>query len=222
MIICLGRPRTATCFAFTSLVAKPFRFERHALPVPVRFMFRVLAAACIVLCGPALAQEPSTSGGPHATSTPDKPHGVANPKELTEPVKLVAADIIMDGSMSVCGKLRDSQGKEFWFFLDQGPYAFGESLSKQGLYVGFLSGPIPDSARATFDGWTEIDFCLLLERAIRSEFRWDREIGRLVPTDLNAFDSRSAMESFGRTAARRLLRYAESILRREHSYMDPS
>lgn len=163
----------------------------------------------------------STASALLAAEPPVAPSGVKNPKELTEPVKLVAADVIMDGSRSVNGKLRGSQGKEFWFFLRQGPYSFGESASRSGLYVGYVSGHIPESARARFDGWTETDFCLLLERAIRAEFRWDPESGRLIPIDLTAFDSRSQMESFGRTAAKRLLRYAESILKREHSYMEP-
>jgi hypothetical protein len=156
-----------------------------------------------------------------AEDAPAAPSGVQNPKELGEPVKLVAADIIMDGSMSVCGKLRGSQGKEFWFFLDQGPYAFGESASKQGLYVGYMSGHIPASARAKFDGWTEHDFWLLLERAIRDAFRWDSESGRLVAKDPEQFDSPSQAKSFGPNAAKRLLRRAESVLKRAHSYMEP-
>ena len=151
----------------------------------------------------------------------EAPHGVGNPKELTEPVKLVAADIIMNGSESVCGKLRGANGKEFWFYLERGPWAF-EPHREEGLYVGYMSGHITETARARFDGWTEADFCLLLERAIRSEFRWDLETRRLVPTDTSAFDSRSQMESSGRSAAKKLLRHAETLLKRKESYMSPS
>ena len=173
---------------------------------------RVLLFLAAWICASGFAQSPTPT---------ETPHGVPNPKDLAEPVKLVAADIIMDGSMSVCGKFRDSRGKEFWFFLDRGPYAFGESESRSGVYVGYVSGHIPAAARAKFEGWTEADFCLLLERTIRAEFAWDSGAGRLVPTDLNAFDSRSQMESFGRTASKRLLRYAESVLKRKPSYMEP-
>ena len=154
-------------------------------------------------------------------SPADAPRGVENPKELTEPVKLVAADVTMNGSESVCGKLRGANGKEFWFYLERGPWAF-EPHREEGLYVGYMSGRIPETARARFDGWTEADFCLLLERAIRSEFRWDSARGRLVPTDMSAFDDRSQMESFGRSAAKKLLRHAEAILKRKESYMSPS
>jgi hypothetical protein len=172
-------------------------------------MRRVLTAIWIVLCGHALAQEP----------LPDKPHGVSNPKELTEPVKLVAADIIMNGSESVCGKLRGANGKEFWFYLERGPWAF-EPHSEEGLYVGHMSGHIPETARARFDGWTEAEFCSLLERAIKDEFTWDRQSHRLVPKAPNAFDNRQYMETFGSSAARKLLRYAEHGLRRDKTYMD--
>jgi hypothetical protein len=147
----------------------------------------------------------------------DAPHGVGNPKELTEPVKLVAADIIMNGSESVCGKLRGANGQEFWFYLERGPWT-SEPHREEGLYVGYLSGHITEAVRARFDGWTEADFCLLFERAIRSEFRWDSETSRLVPTDPNAFDRRTQMETFGRSAARKLLRYAEAVLKRKQSY----
>src|SRR5256885_3176699 len=98
------------------------------------------------------------------TSPGDKAQGVSNPKELTEPVRLVAADIIMNGSESVCGKLRGANGKEFWFYLERGPWAF-EPHREEGLYVGHTSGDIPETARARFQGWTQADFCLLLERA---------------------------------------------------------
>jgi hypothetical protein len=155
-----------------------------------------------------------------AEDTPAAPSGVQNPKALSEPVKLVAADIMVDGSMSVCGKLRDSQGKEFWFLLRQGPYAFGENASRDGLYVGYMTGHIPESARTKFDGWAEQDFWLLLERTIRDAFRWDPESGRLIAKDPNQFDRPSQAESFGASAAKRLLRRAESLLKREHSYME--
>jgi hypothetical protein len=156
-----------------------------------------------------------------AADAPVAPSGVENPKELSKPVRLVAADIIMDGSMSVCGKLRGSHGKEFWFFLRQGPYAFKESASRDDLYVGYMSGHIPESARAKFDGWTEQDFWLLLEQAIRDAFPWDPESGRLVAKDPGEFDSPSQAKSFGGRAAKRLLRRAESFLGRKHSYMEP-
>jgi hypothetical protein len=154
-----------------------------------------------------------------ATPPPGKPHGVSNPKELTEPVKLVAADIIMDGSESVCGKLRGDNGKEFWFFLRHGPFAF-EPYPEEGLYVGYMSGHIPETARARFDGWTEPEFYSLLERVIKDEFTWDRQSHRLVPKDPNIFDDTLQMKTFGRTAAKKLLRYAEAKLHRDHSFMD--
>jgi hypothetical protein len=165
-----------------------------------------------------LAALMSTASFARSTDSPDWPQGVGNPKELTEPVKLVAADIIMNGSDSVCGKLRGANGKEFWFYLERGPWAF-EPHREEGLYVGYMSGHIPGTARARFAGWTEADFCLLLEGTISSEFRWDSESGRLVPTDKSAFDHRLQMETLGRSAARKLLRYTESVLRRKQSYM---
>jgi hypothetical protein len=206
----------------------------------VRSMQRLLAMLVIAGCQ-ALAQTPGetahgnlslqvaspaaspTPALPHqklATPPPDKPHGVSNPKELSEPVKLVAADIIMDGSESVCGKLRGANGKEFWFFLCHGPFAF-ESNPEEGLYVGYMSGHISwETARARFEGWSEIDFYSLVERTIKDEFTWDRQIHRFAPKDPKAFDNPTQMETFGRTAAKRLLRYAEAKLHRDHSYMD--
>lgn len=182
----------------------------------MRYSLIVLAAFTGArLC--AQAPAPSVAS---VSPSPEQPHGVQNPKELSEPVKLVSADIIMNGSESVCGKLRGANGKEFWFYLEHGPWAF-EPHREEGLYVGYMSGHIPDTAKARFDGWNEADLCLLLERAIRSEFRWDRESRRLVPTDTSAFDDRSEMESFGRSAARKLLRHAEAVLKREQSYMSP-
>jgi hypothetical protein len=158
----------------------------------VRSMHRLLAMLVITGCQ-AVAQTPGetahgnlslqvaspaaspTPALPHqelATPPPDKPHGVSNPKELSEPVKLVAADIIMDGSESVCGKLRGANGKEFWFFLCHGPFAF-ESNPEEGLYVGYMSGHISwETARARFEGWSEIDFYSLVERTIKDEFTW--------------------------------------------------
>jgi hypothetical protein len=84
-----------------------------------------------------------------------------------------------------------------------------------------MGGHIPESSRAKFEGWTEKDFWLLLEQSIRDAFWWEAQSGRLVAKDPNAFDSPSQARSFGRTAARRLLRRAESELKRKHSYMEP-
>ena len=148
------------------------------------------------------------------------PSGVQNPKELTAPVKLVAVDVILDGGSSVCGKLRGSNGKEFWFFLGWGPNVFGKQ-PLEGLHVGYISGHIPESSRAKFEGWTERDFWLLMEQTIRDAFWWDAESGRLVAKDPNVFDSPSQARSFGPNAAKRLLRRAELTLKRKHSYMEP-
>lgn len=170
---------------------------------------------------PPASATPSLLREPLATRPPDKPHGVSNPKELTDPVKLVAADIMMDGSMSVCGKLRGANGKEFWFLRRMGPFAF-DPPPEEGLYVGYMTGHIPESARAKFDGWIETDFWLLIEHAVKDAFRWDPESGRLVAKDPQTFDRSSQAQSFGPSAAKRLLRRAESALKREHSYMEPA
>jgi hypothetical protein len=140
------------------------------------------------------------------------PLGVQNPKELLPPVVLEKADRIMDGG-SLCGKLRGANGKEFLFFI--GASSFESDRSMDGLFVGYMSGHIPKSARARYEGWTQRDFCLLLEQAIRTQFRWNSLSDRFVPRDPTQFS-----DSLGiGVTARRLLRYAVSGQQRQESLM---
>jgi hypothetical protein len=143
---------------------------------------------------------------------------LANPKELVPPIKLTRADYFMDGG-SLGGTLTDSRGQHLDFFFDRGltPNPLGN------LLIGFRSGHPDASMKPTFDGWKREDLFVIIEKTIREQFIWDATAKTLKPANTADPVSKAFGDDvlFARKAVKRILRYVESALGRERSYVPP-